>query len=897
MRPAAMLACSLLLGLFIDAAPCQPGGPSPVRVDRFGDPLPAGVLARMGSVRLDCEDSIESAAFAPDGKSLSVLTGAREKQLWLFDVATGRTIRRVTLPEGPRDHALTPDGRFLAVRTFYQRQADPNKAGARNFAEIHVLDAATGKPVWKTDSKQEFGSMALSADGKLLAGGTEAFGEGGDVFVWDLATGKQLLVLKGHLTPVSQLAFSTDGKRLLSASHDSHPSYPPVIKGSVRVWALPDGRLIKQTASAGSQYAFSPNGQSMAFRDADAKKVHLWSLERDREIAILPLERSEYRFLPDGRTFVTGSDIDMLRLWDAGTGQAIRSFQGLVGNGTRPLAVSPDGKFLASYDRYWSRDCRIRLWNVVKGTEWRPFGGHHLDIACLAFSPDGKRLLSAGTDQTARIWETASGKELVRHEQHQAEVTAVAFSADGRTVASGDRANVTHIWEASTGKLLHHLRSELEAPKGTHPAIRILSFSADGKTLWVGSRVLSVSGRSVTGEKGEIALYETATGKRIRSIRTEDSSPMAVSPDGALSVWTVKATAGRAQAMAVVRRLDTGSELFQIGSANDLFRTGEVVNQVVFSPDSRLIAINSHWRAESLHRSAVVPCYRLVEVASGRHMVDKSSTDFPWTIFTPDGRPLAGSHSINLPLAPVGGMVREARPAISVVDAVTEQVVGELPAHPLTTNPWAIAPSGTFFASANRNHTILVWDLTKQALKPPSQRTDASRAELETLWADLASADAKNAFRAAADLVAVPAQSVPFLCERLKPVAGVPPQSIVNHIKDLNNVQFEAREKARRALEKMGDLAEPALRQTLEEKPSLEARRRVEQLLEKLDRATRSPERVRAVRAVAILERAGTTAAREHLAQLAAGAPGGCLTEEARSALERLARRTPGTSK
>src|SRR5262249_51215379 len=132
------------------------------------------------------------------------------------------------------------------------------------------------------------------------------------------------------------------------------------------------------------------------------------------------------------------------------------------------------------------------------------------------------------------------------------------------------------------------------------------------------------------------------------------------------------------------------------------------------------------------------------------------------------------------------------------------------------------------------------------------------------------------------------------LCERVRPAAAPPPDSIANHIKDLDNEQFEVRDRATAALEKMGELAEPALRQVRQEKPSLEARPRVEQLLEKLDTARTAPEPVRAARAVAVLEQAGTTEAREHLTKLAAGAPGAWLTQDARSSLERLAQRAQG---
>src|SRR6202035_2488187 len=159
----ALTALFAIIGPFVGNAHCQDPrtGPSaaPLRVDTFRDPLPTGVQARMGSIRLDCEESIASAAFAADGKTLSVMTYAKYRQLWFFDAASGKTIRRLSAPEGACQHALTLDGKFLVVRTFYQKSG--SGPGVINFGEVHVLDAANGKLIWKTDPKHEIGSMAL----------------------------------------------------------------------------------------------------------------------------------------------------------------------------------------------------------------------------------------------------------------------------------------------------------------------------------------------------------------------------------------------------------------------------------------------------------------------------------------------------------------------------------------------------------------------------------------------------------------------------------------------------------------------------------------------------------------------------------------------------------------
>jgi WD40 repeat protein len=689
------------------------GRDGPARVDAAGDPLPPGVLARMGSVRMDSGEAVRSAAFSADGKTLSVVSSADRAALQFFDLASGKIVRRLPLPEGPREHAFTPDERFLVVRTFYQKD-QPGSAGAINFAEIHVLDGATGKPIWKTDAKVEFASMALSPDGKLLAGGVEAWpGKASDVFLWDTATGKQRAVLQGHRTAVKTLAFAADGKRLVSASEDVVPvaEHEPV-KGTVSAWALPDGQKIKELSRSGFGHEVSPTGQTIAFaaERVGFKEVLLWDLDADKEIAHLPVAAASYRFSRGGRALVTGSTTDMLCLWDTVNGRPMRRFKGLVGNGVRPLAFSRDDTLLATQSSHWTGDSSVRLWDVVTGSERRPFPGHALEITCLSFAPDGNKLVSGSLDRTVRVWETATGKQLRTYDQHDDSVSAVAVSADGRTVASGDRAGVTHVWDAETGKRLHRIGSGPADPKAS-ASISVLSFSADGKTLWIGNEVLSVKDGSF-GARGELAQVDTATGKQIHAVKSDKSIPRAVSPDGSLSVWTQALEQGDEKS--VVRKTDTGRELYEIA---DKERKPATVDQVIFSPDGRLLALNARWSAESFFKSAVVPCYRLVEAADGKDVVNKTSADYPWTIFLPGGRVLAGSYQIEGLTAPVGGMVRVDNPALGVVDAVTGKKAGEVPSYPMRSGAWAVSSNAKFLAAVTDRRTVLVWEIGKLGLK------------------------------------------------------------------------------------------------------------------------------------------------------------------------------------
>jgi hypothetical protein len=107
----------------------------------------------------------------------------------------------------------------------------------------------------------------------------------------------------------------------------------------------------------------------------------------------------------------------------------------------------------------------------------------------------------------------------------------------------------------------------------------------------------------------------------------------------------------------------------------------------------------------------------------------------------------------------------------------------------------------------------------------------------------------------------------------------------------LDSKSFAAREKARKELEELGDSAAAALGKALEEKPSLESRRRIQALLQRLRRPVANAETRRGLRALAVLEDIGTPEARKVLEALAAGLPAARLTQEARESLERLARR------
>jgi hypothetical protein len=199
----------------------------------------------------------------------------------------------------------------------------------------------------------------------------------------------------------------------------------------------------------------------------------------------------------------------------------------------------------------------------------------------------------------------------------------------------------------------------------------------------------------------------------------------------------------------------------------------------------------------------------------------------------------------------------------------------------------AFSPDGTRLVSGSEDTTALIWDLKAFAtpLRQPVRWSDAERA---SLWSDLASEDAAKAFDAAAQFSAATEQTPAVLGQRLAAVTPLDRQRLPRLLADLDSNDFAAREHAATTLEQLGELAEPALRQALEGKPSLELRRRIDHLLEKLTGPVRDAETVRGLRAVEILEHIGTPVARQVLTTLARGAEGARLTREAKASRERL---------
>jgi dipeptidyl aminopeptidase/acylaminoacyl peptidase len=305
---------------------------------------------------------------------------------------------------------------------------------------VKIWDSATGKELL---SLKGYGRVAFSPDGQRLASASAD----STVKIWDSTTGKELLSLQGHAGEVDSVAFSPDGQRLAWGSDD----------GTVQLWDSAIGKdLFARKGHDDLVYsvAFSPDGQRLASASKD-RTVKIWDCATGKELFSLKGHASDANsvaFSPDGRRLASGSDDQTVKIWDSATGKELFARKGHFGNVNR-VAFSPDGQRLAS----GSEDNTVKIWDSASGKELFSLKGHAHEVFGVAFSPDGQRLASGSWDQTVKIWDSATGKELFTLKHHadrfvtggiMDRVNCVAFAPDGRRLASGSAGTVT-IWETS----------------------------------------------------------------------------------------------------------------------------------------------------------------------------------------------------------------------------------------------------------------------------------------------------------------------------------------------------------------------------------------------------------------------------------------------------------------
>jgi WD40 repeat protein len=826
------------------AAKDQAPGKTPPADD---EALPAGALARLGTLRLRQDGPILSLAFSPDGKTLAAGRGvpAGSNGVILWDATSGKVLRKL---EGDvanvRALAYSSDGKAVLSWGAVRRNDNTRPA------VVQLADAATGKELLQITNdlapNAGFALIAFSPDAKAFASGDAGVSRGkpkGFIRVWEAASGKKLAEWDTTSGPTA-LAFSPD-RRLLAGAIPG----PVGSKGRfVCLWDLETGKELRRMEGAEGiertvrSLAFSPDGKVLA-APGPRNSLILWGAAIGKEIRRLEGHTgrvSTVAFSPDGKVLASVSAEDhTVRLWDPDSGTLQHDWK----TDATALAFSPDGKVLALGTLGDGGGVgAVRLRDTATGQEVGPNAGHHAPLQSVACPGDGQVVATAGKDDAVRLWEASTGKEIHAFNADSVGVSGVVLSPDGKQLTALGQDGTVRVWDAATRK---ELRKFDAAAQGE---VRQMTASPDGKLL------------IVVGPKGEVALWDLAAGKPLRSVRNDGGEvvAVAVSPGGRLLA------AGSANGNIRVWDLATG-KLRAWKKKRDAIRTVPP-RALVFSPHGDYLVASQP------------NALRIFEVATGE-VVDeiKAPPENSGALaLSPDGRVLAV----------VSGK------AVRLVDLATSDELAVLAGHESKVNAVAFSGDGKRLISVSSDTTGLVWDAGGLILPP--QRRERSRRELIGIWDDLGDEDEAVAYRAVWALAdSAPASEAP-LREWLRPVAAPPDaKRFARLIADLDADDLATRTRAYEELLEVGAAAESAYRRALRAGPSLEARLQLEKLLARVDRMTL--ERLRQLRAILALARAGTPEARQLLRSLAGGEEGAWLTEEAKSALERLGRRAAAT--
>jgi WD40 repeat protein len=282
--------------------------------------------------------------------------------------------------------------------------------------------------------------VAFSPDGTQIASAAWD----GTVRLWDATSQRQINFLK-HEEPIIQaVAFSSDGKQLVSVARGK--VYPD--RGTVYVWELAKGRLrysrqTSRTVLGETRVAVNRDASlvAVATHGASAEVFELSSGRASRVLGEPQASSGDVTFSTDGRELATGERDGTVRLWNVATGSPVAVLRGHQAE-VFCVRYSPDGQRIASA----ARDHTVRLWDAKTQTEVALFP-HGRNVYGLAFSPDGTRLATACEDNTIRLWDLATYDEVVEVRGHTDYVHAVAFSPDGTQLVSCSGDHTVRLWD------------------------------------------------------------------------------------------------------------------------------------------------------------------------------------------------------------------------------------------------------------------------------------------------------------------------------------------------------------------------------------------------------------------------------------------------------------------
>jgi WD40 repeat protein len=297
--------------------------------------------------------------------------------------------------------------------------------------------------------------IAFSPDGKTLVSSSRDK----TIRFWDVATGKRSRIIR-HTEAFGPIAWCPDGKTLAVLSD----------RDQVVIFYDPETQKEKARLTGFTNrvfsLAFSPDGQILATHEEGTKEAILWDMARREKLHTLKghtgiCDFHRQPFSPDGKLFVTGSADQTIRIWDVATGKPVQILKGHDGAVYSAVTFSPDGKTVVSGGNH---DKTVRLWDVASGQLKATLEGHRAGVCFVNFLPDGRTVLSLTADHgEVKQWDVAQQKEKLAFHWFSGLLSlpgypcSMALSPDGRTLAvgtnDGSRAPATvRLWDLTKVK-------------------------------------------------------------------------------------------------------------------------------------------------------------------------------------------------------------------------------------------------------------------------------------------------------------------------------------------------------------------------------------------------------------------------------------------------------------
>lgn len=433
-------------------------------------------------VMMQHDKGVTSVAFSPDGRW--VISGSDDETIRIWETTTGNNVVMMQNDVAVISVVVSPDGLWVLSR--------------RKDNTIQMWEAATGREVAKMQHEDSVTSAIFSPDGRRVVSSSQD----GYAYIWEPANERDIERMH-HDRNVTSMAFSPDGKWVVSGSYDR----------LARNWEVATDRILARMQHDGmvTSVAYSPNGQWIASGSED-KAVRVWEAATGRELARMQHEDSvtSLAFSQDGSRVVSGSYDGTARVWQVATGSLVSKIQHEEGEVVTSVMFTPDGLLVITGSYGF-----VQVSDAASGNQVAKM---HPDapVSSIALSPDGIRVVSGCEDGTVRVWDTKTGKELTASEElpvaqetaamqvipkmrHDKVVTSVAFSPDGRLIVSGSYDGTVRVWEMQTGRQVAMMQHDKD--------VYSVAFNRDGQ--WV------VSG----SEDGTVRVWEAATGKEVARIQ------------------------------------------------------------------------------------------------------------------------------------------------------------------------------------------------------------------------------------------------------------------------------------------------------------------------------------------------------------------------------------------